>query len=75
MREEAARRESIIGWAVLKARLRAPRKWDHKTKKALEREVREVLEEEYHPGMDQDEANEIALDVSDEWGQDDEDDS
>ncbi len=75
VREEAQTREKIIGWAVFKAGIRAPREWDYETKKALEREARNVLEEEYHPGMDQDEANEVALDVLEEWVEDDEDDS
>ena len=75
VREEAQTREKIIGWAVFKAGIRAPREWDYETKKALEREVRNVLGEEYHPGMDQDEATEIALDVLEEWVEDDGDDS
>lgn len=75
VREEAQTREKIIGWAVFKAGIRTPRGLDYETKKALEREVRNVLEDEYHPGMDQDEANEIALDVLEEWVEDDGDDS
>jgi excisionase family DNA binding protein len=75
VRDEAREREKIIGWAVFKAGIRAPQEWDYETKKALEREVRNVLEEEYHPGMNQDEATEIALNVVEEWAEDDEDDS
>lgn len=75
VRDEAREREKIIGWAVFKARIRAPQDWDYETKKALEREVRNVLEEEYHPGMNQDEATEIARNVLEEWAEGDEDDS
>jgi excisionase family DNA binding protein len=75
VREDTNKREQIIGWAVFKVGIRALREWDYETKKALEREVRNVLEEEYHPGMDQDEANEIAVDVLEEWVEDDGNDS
>jgi excisionase family DNA binding protein len=75
VREDADKREQVIGWAVFKVGMRTPREWDYETKKALEREVRTVLGEEYHPGMDQDEATEIALDVLEEWVEGDEDDS
>jgi excisionase family DNA binding protein len=75
VREEVQEREKIIGWAVFRAGIRAPRDWDYETKRAFEREVRQVLEEEYHSGMDQDAASEIAFDVLEEWVEDHEDDS
>lgn len=80
VREEAEKREKIIGWAVFKAGMRTPAEWDYDTKKAMERAVRKALEEEYHDEMDQDEANDIALGVLEEWventeDEDDEDDS
>ena len=73
--EEARKREDIVGWAVLHATLKSPRAWDWDTKRAFERGARRVLEKEYEPGMDQDDADEIAFDVLDEWMEDDEEDA
>jgi len=75
VREEAAQRKKLIDWAVFKAKMRTPGDWEYETKKAFEREVRKALEEEFFPGMDLDEANEIAFDMLDQWVEDDEDDS
>lgn len=75
VRDEARERERLIAEAVFKARIRAPQEWDYDTKQALERAVRQVVEEEYHPGMHKDEAINIALDVLEEWVEDDEDDA
>ncbi len=71
LQQEAAEREHVIGWAVLHRTLRLPRDWDSDTRKAFERELREALEDEYEPGMTQEEADEIALDVLDDWIEDD----
>lgn len=74
VREEEREREKIIGWAKFRASVRTPQHWDFDTKRAFEREVHKVLEEEYEPGMDQSEADEIAFDVLDKWIEDDQED-
>ncbi len=75
VRQDASKRDTVIQSAVLTARLRAPRAWDYQTKEALEREIRALLKDEWHPGMEQDEADDIALDVLDQWVEEDGEDS
>jgi len=50
-----------------------PRGWDYQTRREFDREVRKALEEEYKSGMTQDDADEIAFEVLDEWLDGDED--
>lgn len=66
-RKEAQEQENIIDWAVLHVNRRRPREWDWDTRRAFERDVRRALEAEYEPGMDQDEADDIAFEVLDGW--------
>lgn len=68
--QEKQDRERIIGWAKFSAAVRAPRAWDLDTKRDFERELKKTLEEEYEPGMDQSEADAIALEVLEEWMED-----
>lgn len=71
VQQETTERKRIIDLAVFHATLRVPRDWDYDARKAFERELREMLEDEYEPGMAQDEADEIALDLLDDWMDDD----
>jgi excisionase family DNA binding protein len=71
-KHEAREGESLVSWAVLRAKNRMPRDWDWNTKRDFEREVRQTLKDELEPGMDQDDADEIAFAVLDEWLADDE---
>jgi excisionase family DNA binding protein len=66
-RKEAQEWKNIVDWAVLHLNRRTPREWDWDTRQAFERDVRRALEEEYEPGMDQDQADDIAFDVLDGW--------
>jgi excisionase family DNA binding protein len=70
--KEKRDRERIIGWAKYRVNVRTPLDWDLDTKRAFEREVHKALTEEYQPGMDQTEADEIASEVLDDWIEDDE---
>lgn len=72
--KEKRDRERIIGWAKYRANVRTPPDWDLDTKRAFEREVHKAMAEEYEPGMDQSDADEIALNVLDDWIEDEEED-
>ena len=65
-RKEAGEWKNIIDWAVLHVNRERPREWDWNTRRAFERDVRRALEE-YEPGMDQDQADNIAVEVLEEW--------
>lgn len=70
--QEKQDRERIIGWAKFRAAVRAPLDWDLDTRRDFERELHKALEEEYEPGMDQQEADAIALEVLEEWTENEE---
>lgn len=70
VRKEAQERNDVIDVAVFHASLRTPRHWEYDTRSAFKREVRQALEDEYEPGMEQGEANAIARDLLDDWLQD-----
>lgn len=72
--QEKQDRERIIGWAKFAATVRAPLDWDPDTKREFELDLHRALEEEYETGMDQRDADAIALDVLADWTDDEEDD-
>lgn len=72
--QEKQDRDRIIGWAKFAAVVRAPLDWDLDTKREFELDLHRALEEEYETGMDQREADAIALDVLADWTDDEEDD-
>lgn len=74
VRQEGAQRTHVIGWAVLHVMAKVPRAWDWETKRAFERELKAVLEDEVELGMEQDDADVIGFDLLDEWLEEDEED-
>lgn len=72
VRDDERRRQGVIGWAVLHVTMKVPRAWDWETKRAFERELKAVLDDEVEPGMEQEDADAIGLELLDDWMDEDE---
>lgn len=66
-------RELAILTALLHAMQQLPADWDTSVRKAFERDCRQAVTAAYKPGIDQQELNDAAQDVIDQWLDEDED--
>ena len=70
---EPKMRELTILTAVVHAMRQIPDEWDTELRTAFQQDCRQAVVAEYHPGMDQDDANAVAQDVLNEWLDEDDD--